>query len=150
MDCAPCLRRRGLTEAYAGDPRAADRWLAQAARLTPSLPAAHHDRAEAYLLRRDPANAIAQARLAVAKGPNWAEPHRLWGDALMMQNKPAEAALRYRHGLERAPNWGALHLALGRAQAAAGQPKAARESFRTASGLDLNPADRAAVNARLR
>lgn len=150
MDCAPCLRRRGLTEAYAGDARAADRWLAQAAHLTPSLPAAHHDRAEAYLLRRDPANAIAQARLAVAKGPNWAEPHRLWGDALMMQNKPAEAALRYRHGLERAPNWGALHLALGRAQAAAGQPKAARESFRTASGLDLNPADRAAVNARLR
>ena len=150
LDCAPCLRARGLIEAHAGDPRAADRWLSRAVRLTPSLPTAHQDWGEAYLVRRDPANAILQARLAVGKGPNWAEPRKLWGDALMMQDKPAEAARRYREAIERAPDWGALHLALGKAEAASGRPKAAHASFRAAARLELNKADRAAVEILLR
>lgn len=150
LDCAPCVRARGISEAYAGNPRGADHWLAESVRITPSLPMAHADWAEAYLVRRDPVRAIVQARLAVEKGPNWAEPRKIWGDALMMRNKPAEAVRKYREAARLAPNWGALHLALGRAQAAAGQTQAARESFLTASRMDLNAADRTAVAALLR
>ncbi len=149
LDCAPCVRARGTVEAYAGDARAADRWLDKAARLTPSLPAAHNDWAEAYLVRHDPAKAIVQAKLAVKKGPKWAEPRKFWGDALMMQGKPAQAAGKYREAVKLTPGWGALHLALGQAQAAAGQADQARESFREASGLDLNAADRARVKGLL-
>src|SRR5690606_38922878 len=69
LDCAPCVRARGLVEAYAGNGRGADHWLGQAVRIAPSLPAAHRDWAEAYLARRDPARAIDQARQAVQKGP---------------------------------------------------------------------------------
>ncbi|NEX91942.1 hypothetical protein [Caulobacter sp. 17J65-9] len=150
LDCAPCVRARGLVEAYAGDARAADHWLSESVRITPSLPAAHNDWAEAYLVRGDAAGALAQARLAVRKGPNWAEPRKLWGDALILQNKPAEAVRQYHDAVKLAPHWGALHLALGRAQAAAGQAQAARESFRTAARLELNAADRAAVAPLLR
>lgn len=150
LDCAFCVRARGIVEAYAGNPRGADHWLSESVRITPSLPAAHNDWAEAYLVRRDPARAIVQARLAVEKGPKWAEPRKFWGDALMMQNKPAEAARKYREAVRLTPNWGALHLALGRAQAAAGQAEAARESFRTAARQELNMADRTAVTALLR
>ena len=148
-DCALCIRARGVAEAYAGDPRAADRWFAQAVRMAPSLPAAHNDWAEAYLVRRDPARVIVQAKLAVKKGPKWAEPRKVWGDALMMQGKPAEAARKYADAVKLAPGWGALHLALGRAQAASGQSDKARESFRAAAGLDLNVRDRAEVNRLL-
>jgi tetratricopeptide (TPR) repeat protein len=149
LDCAYCVRARGIVAAYAGDPAAADRWLAMAVRLAPSLPAAHNDWAEAYLVRRDPTRAIAQARIAVALGPNWAEPRKAWGDALMMQGKPAEAARRYREALRLAPDWGALHLARGQALAAAGKTDAAQASFRAAQGLDLNAADWASVRRRL-
>ena len=148
LDCAPCVRARGLVEAYAGNGRAADHWLRESVRIAPSLPTAHADWAEAYLVRRDPARAILQARLAVEKGPNWAEPRKFWGDALMMQNKPSEAARKYREAVRLAPNWGALHLALGRAQAA-GQTEAARGSFSAASRMDLSPADRTAVTSLL-
>ena len=122
--------------------------MRESVRITPSLPTAHADWAEAYLVRRDPARAILQARLAVEKGPNWAEPRKFWGDALMMQNKPSEAARKYREAVRLAPNWGALHLALGRAQAA-GQTEAARGSFSAASRMDLSPADRTAVTSLL-
>lgn len=149
LDCAPCVRQRGLVEAYAGNPRGADHWLSESVRITPSLPTAHAAWAEAYLVRRDPVRAAGQARLAVEKGPNWADPRKLWGDALMMQNKPREAVRKYRDAVRLAPNWGGLHLALARAQAAAGQAEAARESFRRAARLDLNPTDRAAVQAGL-
>ena len=148
LNCAFCVRARGTVEAYAGNPREADHWFSESVRITPSLPAAHNDWAEAYLVRRDPARAIEQARLAVRKGPKWAEPRKFWGDALMMQGRPGEAVRKYREAVRLAPGWGALHLALGRAQAAAGQGEAARDSFRTAARLELNPADRAAV-ARL-
>ena len=149
LDCAYCVRARGTVEAYAGDPRAADRWLDKAARLTPSLPMAHNDWAEAYLVRHDPARAIVQAKLAVKKGPNWAEPRKFWGDALMMEGKPADAARKYADAVKLTPGWGALHLALGRARKAAGQGDKARDSFRTAAGLDLNARDRAEVNRLL-
>lgn len=145
LNCAHCVRARGTVEAFAGNPDGADHWLSESVRITPSLPTAHNDWAEAYLVRRDPARAIEQARLAVRKGPKWAEPRKFWGDALMMQGRPAEAARKYREAVRLAPGWGSLHLALGRAQAAAGQDRAARESFRTAAGLELNPIDRAAV-----
>ncbi len=150
LDCAPCVRARGLVEAYAGNARGADHWLSESVRITPSLPAAHTTWAEAYLVRRDPARAIDQARLAVEKGPNWADPRKLWGDALMMRGDPREAVRRYRDAVRLAPNWGGLHLALGRAQAAAGEGEAARESFRRAARLDLNAKDRAATEALLR
>lgn len=145
LDCAPCVRARGLVEAYAGNGRGADHWLGQAVRIAPSLPAAHRDWAEAYLARRDPARAIDQARQAVQKGPRWADPRKFWGDALMMQNRPGEAVRKHQEAVRLAPRWGGLHLALGRAQAAAGRTEAARESFRTAARLDLNARDRAAV-----
>lgn len=149
LDCAYCVRARGTVEAYAGDPRAADRWFAQAVRMSPSLPAARNDWAEAYLVRRDPARAIVQAKLAIKKGPNWAEPRKFWGDALMMQGKPADAARKYAEAVELAPGWGALHLALGRAQAASRRSADAEESFRAAASLDLNARDRAEVKRLL-
>jgi len=145
LDCAPCVRARGLVEAYAGNPRGADHWLSESVRITPSLPAAHSDWAEAYLVRGDPARAIVQARLAVQKGPKWVDPRKQWGDALMMQGDAHGAVRRYREAVRLAPNWGALHLALGRAQAAAGQVEAARDSFERASRLPLSPADREAL-----
>jgi tetratricopeptide (TPR) repeat protein len=150
LDCASCLRARGLVEARANNLAMADRWMARAVRLAPSLPAAHARWAEIYLLRRDPTRAIAQARLAVEKGPNWADPRKLWGDALVMQGKPAEAVRKYGEAVGMAPNWGALHLALGRAQAAAGDRAAARASYQRAARLELNASDRAAVEAALR
>ena len=51
--------------------------------------------------------------------------------------------------MERAPRWGALHLALGRSLAASGRTDEARERWRAAAGMDLNPADRAEVRQRL-
>jgi len=149
LSCAACVRSRGLIEAYAGNPRGADHWLSEAVRIAPDLPAAHLARAEAWLVRRDPARAIAQLELAVQKGPRWADPRKLWGDALMMQGRPAAAVVRYREAAALAPRWGRLHAALGRAQAAAGDRAGALQSFRTAAALDLNPADRADVARRL-
>ena len=149
LECAYCVRARGTVEAYAGDQRAADRWFTLATQMSPSLPAAHNDWAEAYLVRHDPAKAIVQAKLAVKKGPRWAEPRKFWGDALMMQGKPADAARKYADAVKLAPGWGALHLALGRAQAASGRSDKARESFRAAAGLDLDARDRAEVNRLL-
>ncbi|MDP3404661.1 MAG: hypothetical protein Q8S03_08225 [Brevundimonas sp.] len=150
LNCAPCVRARGLIEAYGGNPRGADHWLGEAVRIAPSLPAGHLAWAEAYMVRRDAARAIEQSRLAATKGPNWADPHRLWGDALMLQNRPREAGVRYGEAVRLAPNWGQLHLALGRAQAAGGQVEAARASYRRAAQLELNPEDRTAVQALLR
>jgi len=48
----------------------------------------------------NPAGAAANQR-----GPNWADPLKVWGDVLMKQNQPKDALAKYDEALQYAPNW---------------------------------------------
>src|SRR5205085_2431785 len=80
-----CLRTRAQVAEAAGDRARADRFLAEAVRQNPKITFAEADWAQLLLARGDPAGAIAKARAAHAKSPNFAEPLVTWGEA-----RPAE------------------------------------------------------------
>lgn len=142
-DCSFCLRVRGRITALARRTAESERWYRAAAATAPSLPAAYHEWAVARLLRGDASGAIELARDAVRRGPQWADPRKLWGDALGRQGEHREAARQYAAAAERAPRWGALHINWGLALWQSGRHGEAREKWRAAAGMDLSRRDRA-------
>ncbi len=85
-------------------------------RQAPSVPFAYAEWAEAKLARHDDAGAIALARIAHAKGPNFADPLKAWGDALAGQGHWSEAVAKYGEALKDAPGWTALRQARSRTE----------------------------------
>ena len=148
-DCYDCLRARGVVAALAGRRAEADRWFAEAVRQGPSLPGAHLDWARAKLDRGDIAGAIAELKLAHAKGPNFADPLEVWGEALTAQRDYAAAAAKFSEADKRAPGWDRNHLRWGEALMLAGQYRAARAQFEAADALALSAGDRAALTVLL-
>ncbi len=143
LDCYLCVRMRGRIEALAGQPAAADRWFAEAVRQGPSLADAEQEWAQAKLARGDRAGALVLTREAARKAPNWADPRKLEGDLLALAGDDAGAVRAYAAAAKRAPRWGGLHLAWGRALAREGKAAEARAKWQAASGMDLNPEQRA-------
>ena len=143
LDCYPCLRVRGQVAAQARDWPAAERWFAEAQRQAPSLPLAYAEWGRMRLDKGDPDGAIAVLRTAEAKGPRFADPPQIWGEALMAKGDFAGASEKFAEAAKLAPNWGRNHLKAGEALARLGRAEAAQKELRTASGLDLTPAERA-------
>ena len=140
---------RGQVAALDRDPVGSERWFAKAAAQAPSLADAELAWGRARLDRRDLDGAIAQFKVAHRTAPRWADPPKLWGDALAARGDHPAAIRKYAKAADRAPRWGALHLAWGRALLAQGRREDALSRLRLAAGLDLSPADRAAVGRLL-
>jgi tetratricopeptide (TPR) repeat protein len=149
MDCARCLARRGMIRALAGDRKGADRWLAEAARLTPSTPQSVQAWGWALLQLGDADAAIAKAKEAHKRGPRWADPLELWGEALLRKGDYAGAAAKFAEADDRAPNWGRNHLRWGEALLRAGRYAEARAQFEAANSMGLSRPDRAALDVFL-
>jgi tetratricopeptide (TPR) repeat protein len=149
LDGYDAVRIRGVVAALAGSPAEADRWFADAIRQAPSLPLAHLDWARAKLARGDAHGAIAEAAVAHAKGPRYADPLELWGEALMAKGEFAAAAGKFREADRWAPAWGRNHLRWGEALWRAGDLDDARKQFAAANGDGLSLADRAALDVFL-
>lgn len=147
LDCYPCLRVRGQVAAQAHDWPAAERWFAEAVRQAPSVPLAYAEWGRLRLDKGDPDGAIAVLRTAEAKGPRFADPPQIWGEALMAKGDFAGASRKFADAARLAPNWGRNHLKAGEALTRLGGAEAARNELRTASGLDLTPAERAELAA---
>lgn len=148
-DCAPCTRARAIVLSFAGRHAEADRMFARALAQTPSLPLGHQAYAEALVRRGDAPGAIAQARLAVKKGPRWAETHQILGEALMLAGKGAEALGAYAAAAQIAPRWGTLHIAWGDALWRTQSRPAALEMWRKAARMPLSAKHAARVNQRM-
>jgi tetratricopeptide (TPR) repeat protein len=147
LDCYDCVRARGLVAFYGGDRRAAERWLREAIRQGPSLPAAYLDLAN--VLPRDSDSALAQAIEANRRGPGWADPLKMWGDILARRGDFAGAERRYREAAERAPRWGQLHLRWADTLWRSGRRAEARAALQAAGGMDLGRRDRALLDEML-
>jgi tetratricopeptide (TPR) repeat protein len=141
LDCYDCVRARGLVAFYGGDRRSAERWLREAIRQGPSLPAAYLDLAR--LLPGASDAALAQVVEANRRGPGWADPLKMWGDILAQRSDFAGAERRYREAAERAPRWGQLHLHWADALWRTGRRAEARAALQAAEGMDLGGRDRA-------
>src|SRR6185437_4762652 len=150
LDCYPCLRVRGQVAALARDWPAAERWFAEAQRQAPSLPLAYAEWGRMRLDKGDADGAIAVLRTAAAKAPRFADPPQIWGEALMAKGDFAGASKKFAEAGKLAPHWGRNHLKAGEALARLGRTDAAREELRTASALDLTPAERAELAAAQR
>jgi tetratricopeptide (TPR) repeat protein len=111
LDCANCVRIRGLVAAQKRDWREADRWFAQAVRQAPSLPFAYTDWGGAVAARGDLNGAERLYRTASEKGPRFADPLKGWGDVLARQGRWNEALAKYDEALKGAPAWAALRQA---------------------------------------
>jgi tetratricopeptide (TPR) repeat protein len=144
LDCYDCVRARGLVAFHGGDRRAAQRWLREAIRQGPSLPAAYLDLAR--MLPRDSDAALAQVIEANRRGPGWADPLKMWGDILARRGDVAGAERRYREAAERAPRWGQLHLRWADTLWRTGRRADAQATLQAAKGMDLNPRDRALLD----
>jgi tetratricopeptide (TPR) repeat protein len=149
LDSYWVLIAHGQIAAIKGDVAASERWFARAARAAPSLADADQAWGRARLDRRDFTGAIDRFEAAARAAPRWAEPLKGWGDALAGQGDHRGALRRYRAAEDRAPRWGALHIAWGRSLAALGRTQDAQAKWREAEGMDLSPADRAAVRTLL-
>jgi len=147
LDCYPCLRVRGQVAAQARDWPAAERWFAEAQRQAPSLPLAYAEWGRMRLDKGDADGAIAVLRTGAAKAPLFADPPQIWGEALMAKGDFAAASHKFAEAAKLAPNWGRSHLKAGEALTRLGRAEAARKELRTASGLDLTPAERAELAA---
>jgi tetratricopeptide (TPR) repeat protein len=141
-DCDRCLMGRGQLAAARGDSTGADRWFANAAAATPSLPQVNFEWDRIKLARGDASGALALFRQAHKLGPRWAEPLKFQGDALMAQAESNRALRAYAQAAEHAPRWGGLHLAWGKALAKAGRAAEAQAQWRSAEGMDLTPTER--------
>ncbi len=147
-DCYPCQMARGEWASIAGDARTADVAFAAAIRLGPSLPFAEVRWGRAQLARGQSAAAIVNATAAVRKSPRFADSLELWAEALLAQGDARAAVRKFEAAAKFAPRWGRLHLKWGEALAKLGEADEARAKWRAAAGMDLNPADRAALTAK--
>ncbi len=111
LDCADCVRIRGLVAAQKRDWRQADHWFAQAARQAPSLPFAYTDWGDALAARGDLDGAGRLFRTASEKGPRFADPLKGWGDVLAREGRWNDARAKYDEALKDAPAWAALRQA---------------------------------------
>ncbi len=150
LDCYPCLRIRGQVAAQARDWPAAERWFAEAQRQAPSPPLAYAELGRMRLDKGDPDGAIAVLRIAETKAPRFADPPQIWGEALMAKGDFGAASQKFAEAAKLAPNWGRNHLKAGEALTRLDRAEAARKELRTASGLDLTPAERAELAAAQR
>jgi tetratricopeptide (TPR) repeat protein len=142
LDCYPCLRVRGQIAAEARDWPAAERWFAEAVHQAPSPPLAYAEWGRMRLDKGDLDGAIAVLRTAEARGPRFADPPQIWGEALMAKGDFAGAQRKFAEAARLAPTWGRNHLKAGEALTRLGRVEAARKELRTASALDLTPAER--------
>jgi tetratricopeptide (TPR) repeat protein len=114
LDCYECVRARGLVAARSGQPMAAQRWFAEAARQGPRLPAAFVDWARLLAAHRRFDGAEARFAKAAKLASNWADPLKYWGDALAARGKPRDALAKYDAALKLAPKWAELRQARAR------------------------------------
>ena len=114
LDCYTCLRVRGLVARAAGDPRAAQRWFAEAARQGPRLAPAFADWGRLLAEHRRFDSAEVKLAEAARLAPNWADPLKYWGDSLAAQGKARDALAKYDAALKLAPRWAELRLARNR------------------------------------
>jgi tetratricopeptide (TPR) repeat protein len=111
LDCYTCVRTRGLMAKAASDPRAAQRWFAEAARQGPRLAPAFADWGRLLAEHRRFDSAEVKLREATRLAPNWADPLKYWGDSLAAQGNRTEALAKYDAALKLAPNWPELRQA---------------------------------------
>jgi tetratricopeptide (TPR) repeat protein len=148
-DCDACLIARGQIAAAERDWAAADRWFAAAEAQAPSIPLADLAWGQALLDKGDPDGAIAKLAAANRKGPKFADPLEGWGEALMRKGDFAGAVAKFAEADRSAPRWGRNHRMWGEALMLSGRYGEARAQYEAAAGLDLGPADRAAVKLLL-
>jgi tetratricopeptide (TPR) repeat protein len=141
-DCYDCLVARGRIDAAEGNKAGAAYWFADAVRQAPSIPFAYTAWGEMLLHDGRIDAAIAEFKLANAKGPHFADPLEMWGEALMLQNRSDLALPKFTEADQYAPNWGRLHLKWGEALFYAGKHDEAKKQFAIAAGLDFSPADK--------
>ena len=147
LDCYSCLIVRAKVADAKGDNASAERWLAEAVRQGPSIPAAYAELATLNLARGDADRALAYARAGNKASPRAAEPLEAWAEALLAKGNARAAAARFAEAAKLAPRWGRLHLKWGEALAKLGKADEARVKWRAAATMDLSPADRAALKA---
>ena len=145
LDCYFCLIVRAKVADAKGDRSGAERWLAEAVRQGPSIPAAYVELAALNLARGDADRALAYARAGHKASPRASEPLELWAEALLAKGKARAAAARFAEAAKLAPRWGRLHLKWGEALARLGKADEARAKWRAAATMDLSAADRAAL-----
>jgi tetratricopeptide (TPR) repeat protein len=150
LDCYRCLAVRGDIATLERDWAAADRWYAALDRQTPSRPLASAPWAASLLARGNVEGAIAKAEGGHRRAPHFADPLELWGEALMRKSDYAGAAAKFAEAAKYAPRWGRDRLRWGQALLKTGKPAEAQGQFQAARGMDLSPADRAALEAALK
>jgi tetratricopeptide (TPR) repeat protein len=100
-----CYRMRGDLHDHRGDFAQAEKDYAAGVALAPSLPPVYLDWGAALLRHRQYDAAIGKLRLAKERGPQRADPLRVWGDVLVNQGHTQEALVKYNEALKYAPNW---------------------------------------------
>jgi tetratricopeptide (TPR) repeat protein len=149
QDCSRCLRLRGLVAALKQDWPAADRWYAEAARQSPSLPFALAEWGQALIGKGDIDGAIARFEQSHRINPHFADPIEFWGEALMRKRDYAGAVAKFAEADKYAPKWGRNHLRWGEALMLASRYAEARRQYEAANGLGLSRADRASLDVLL-
>jgi tetratricopeptide (TPR) repeat protein len=148
LDCTDCLVARGEIAARGGDRKGADRWFGEAVKQAP-LPDDYLAWGQSLLMLGDPAAAIVALKQAHRVGPHDADPLEVWGEALMARRDDPDAIKKFAGADKDAPKWGRNHLRWGEALMLSGRYAEARAQYRAADGMDLSPADRAALNVLL-
>jgi tetratricopeptide (TPR) repeat protein len=149
LDCDDCVDARGQIAAARGDWASADRWFANVAGRTPSIPDAQLHWGQALLAKGDLDRAIQQLEEAHRRGPHWADPLESWGEALMRKGDPKGAIAKFAEADKDAPRWGRNHMRWGEALMLSGRYAEARRQYEAASGMDLSKPDRAALDVLL-
>ena len=149
VDCYRCLLTRGEIATLDRDWKAADRWYVVLDRQTPDRTLSPSAWAASLLARGDIDGAIAKTIEAHRRSPQFADPIELWGEALVKKGDFPAAVAKFAEAGEAAPRWGRNHLLWGEALMLSGRYAEARRQFETSAGLDLSPADRAALNVLL-
>jgi Flp pilus assembly protein TadD len=142
QDCDVCMRTRAKIADMQNQHARADALFAAAVQRQPEAPFANADWGSALLARGDTEAAIAKLKLALEKGPKFADPLETWGEALMRQGDFSAAAAKFKAANALAPQWGRAHLRLGQALAKLGDATAARKELALASTLDLSAPER--------
>jgi Flp pilus assembly protein TadD len=146
-DCYPCLIVRARIAEMKGDHAGADRWIAAASAVGPSLYEAEWQWGAMLLARGQANEAVVKLAAAARKAPHSADVFETWGEALAAKGDFGAAASKFAQANQEAPNWGRLHLKWAEALAKAGKTGEARAQKQTAAGLDLTPTERAELNA---
>jgi tetratricopeptide (TPR) repeat protein len=149
LDCDDCVDARGQIAAAGGDWASADRWFANVAGRTPSIPDAELHWGQALIAKGDLDRAIAQLKEAHRRGPHWADPLEAWGEALMHKGDFKGAIAKFAEADNDAPRWGRNHLRWGEALMLSGRYAEARRQYEAANGFDLSKPDRAALSVLL-